>query len=212
MYTIKEILEIHADSIQEFWFDVDGVMTPKGAITIYDACTENLHAGFELKDGINSIRLVPCNEEGKPLENIVEYIAGYTGEPIFEGYRFDTRDGQVIQYLVKNRFPVYFISGRDSPCVRKRALTLGAIPVLGAKDKLATISTLTKCGVDKVLFIGDGIQDCETLRAVGVGFAPSDASSEVLQSADATTDACGGEGVIREVITEFLKIRSMWPA
>lgn len=211
MYTIKEMLEIHADSIQEFWFDVDGVMTPKGAITIYDVRKESTLVGFERNDGIDSIRLVPCNEEGQPLKNIVEYIAGNVGEPIFEGYRFDTRDGQVIQYLVQNGFPVYFISGRDSPCVRKRAQTLGAVAFLGAKDKYATIKEYGKCDMSHLLFVGDGIQDCETMRAVGVAIAPADASMEAIHSAHAVTHALGGDGVIHEVVTEFLKIRGLWP-
>lgn len=212
MASIKDLFEEYAVPIRQFWFDVDGVMTPKGAITIYDVHTENPHAGFVRNDGINSTRLVPCNEEGQPLENTVEYIAGYVGEPIFEGYRFDTRDGQVIQYLVRNGFPVYFISGRDSPCVRKRAQALGAVAFLGAKDKYATIKEHAKCDMSHVLFIGDGIQDCETMRAVGIAIAPADASTEAIRSAHAVTHALGGDGVIYEVVAEFLKIRGMWLA
>ena len=128
-----------------------------------------------------------------------------------EGYRFDTRDGKVVEYLVQNRFPVYFISGRDSACVRKRALALGAVPHLGAKDKLATIMEHSKCRLDQVLFVGDGIQDCEALRAVGIAIAPADASSDAIASAHATTISRGGDGVISEIVTEFLKIRGMWP-
>ncbi len=212
MTKLEAFMQEKAPTIKEFWFDVDGVMTPQGAITIYDVRDGGALIGFERKDGITSTRLVPCDEHGTPRANIVECIAGYGDEPIMEGYRFDPRDGKVVEYLVENGFPVYFISGRDSACVRKRALALGATPLLGVKDKLALIREKANSALGEIMFIGDGIQDVETLRAVGFSVAPKDASPEALFAAHVCTDARGGEGVLSEVITLFLKTRGLWPA
>src|SRR3989344_4668648 len=132
---IARILARYASGIEEIWLDVDGVMTRQGGLAIYDVSDE--HTLFERRDGIQSIRLVPCDECGQPTPNVVEYVAGLTSEPIMEGYCFDTRDGHVIETAVKAGIPVFFISGRNSPAVLKRAINLGAIPFLGEKDKVS---------------------------------------------------------------------------
>ncbi len=210
--TLETLLKAKAPHIKEFWFDVDGVMTPQGAVTIYDVHNLDALVGFERKDGIVGTRLVPCDKYGVPLQHIVEYLAGYEGESIMEGYRFDPRDGKVVEYLVEHGFPVYFISGRNSPCVRKRALALGAIPLLGVKDKLTLMKEKAACSLGEILFIGDGIQDVEALAASGVAIAPADASPEAIAASHATTHARGGEGVLNEALTIFLKARDLWPA
>lgn len=212
MSKLENLLVQKSANLAEFWFDVDGVMTPQGAVTIYDVSPSATLMGFERTDGIHSIKLVPCDEYGVPLSNTVEYVAGYAGEPIMEGYRFDPRDGKVVEYLVANNFPVYFISGRDSACVRKRALALGAVPLLGVKDKLAVMQEKVKCSFDQVMFVGDGIQDVKALQASGVAIAPADASSDAIQAAHALTDARGGEGVLSEILSIFLKERGLWPS
>jgi 3-deoxy-D-manno-octulosonate 8-phosphate phosphatase (KDO 8-P phosphatase) len=208
---LESLIQRSASEIKEFWFDVDGVMTPQGQVTIYDVVSDIPGRCFERKDGIDSIRLVPCDENGKPLENVVEYIAGTTGEPIMEGYRFDPRDGKVIEYAVANKYPVYFVSGRNSPCVKKRALVLGARSFLGEKDKLAIIKKHSQVSLSNILFIGDGIQDCEAMGQAGLSIAPADACEEALAIAHGITSSRGGEGVIAEVLAVFLKAQDMWP-
>ncbi len=213
MVVLERLLEEKAKGIQKFFFDVDGVMTPQGAVTIYDVRAGSYLNSFERKDGIVSTRLVPCDEHGIPQQNVVEYIAGYVGEHIMEGYRFDPRDGKVVEYLVEHNFPVYFISGRDSPCVRKRALALGATPLLGVKDKLTMISSHMAGHLSHAMFVGDGIQDCEALHAIrelgGIAVAPADASEEAIAVTNCVTKARGGEGVLDEILRCFFRVREI---
>jgi len=212
---LEDLIRQKASQIQQFWFDVDGVMTPQGRITIYDVSTLAGFPCLERRDGIQTIRLVPCDENGVPIKNVVEYYSGKEDEPIMEGYQFDPRDGKVIEYLVENKFPVYFVSGRNSPCVKVRALALGAIPLLGVPEKLSVIKHV---GVPlaNIMFVGDGIQDCGILNAVreagGIAIAPADASDDAKRAAEGITQAKGGEGVLSEILTLFLKERGLWPA
>lgn len=46
--------------------------------------------------------------------------------------------------------------------------------------------------------MGDDVNDAECLRAVGLSFAPSDATSAAKSAADVVTIARGGEGAVRE--------------
>ncbi len=208
---LEQLIKELASSITTFVFDVDGVMTTQGPVTIYDVSKDIQAPHLVLEDGIRSMRWVPCDENGVPLSNIVEYLAGNEGEPIMEGYRFDTRDGKVVEYLVQYGFPVYFMSGRNSPAVRKRALALGAIPVLGVTDKLAEIKKLN-LNLQEICYIGDGIQDCEAMGVCRLSIAPNDACEEVKKIAHAHTLVEGGKGVLHEVVSLFLKERGLWPA
>jgi 3-deoxy-D-manno-octulosonate 8-phosphate phosphatase (KDO 8-P phosphatase) len=211
MKSIEPVIRERAYHIRQVWTDVDGVLTPQGTLAIYDVLYSGSHVAFESRDGLCVTRLVPCDEYGRPLSNSIEYFAGYPGAQIMEGYRFDTRDGMVVKYLVEAGVPVYFISGRDSPCVRARASALGAVPLLGARDKLAVMQEHATCSLDEILFIGDGIQDCDALRATGISVAPADAAPEAVLAAQGVTHAVGGSGVLSEVATYFMKARGMWP-
>lgn len=218
MSQLVEVISAQASAIKEFWFDVDGVMTPQGAITIFDVCDDHgrLSHFVRRQEGLASVTLVPCDDAGRPIANVVESLAGYVADdgtvPVWEGYRFDPRDGKVVEYLVQAGYKVHFISGRDSACVRDRARKLKAVPHLGIKDKLPYIKQHALCLPSEILFIGDGIQDCEVLGVAGVAIAPKDACPEALAAAHAVTEAKGGEGVLSETLTIFLKVRGLWPA
>ncbi len=215
MSDIEQVMQQYAAHLKEFWFDVDGVMTAQAALTIYDVQRDGNLVGFTRSDGIVSITLVPSDEHGVPIANVVEYFAGYEGEPIMEGYRFDPRDGKVVEYLVQHQRPTFFISGRNSPCVRKRAKTLGATPLLGEKDKLSVIKTLSKASLNQLLFIGDGIQDVEAMEAIkeagGFTCAPADACDEAKAASVYITEVKGGAGVVHEVISAYLRSVNLWP-
>ena len=205
-----EDLELRARNLKELWFDVDGVMTPQGSLVIYDLSSES-GIVFERYDGVRSVRLVPCDEHGKPLQNVVEYLAGRAEEPIFEGYRYDTRDGKVIEIAVKSGLRVFFVSGRNSPAMSRRAVNLGAIPHLGIKDKAATIVRESRCIASERCFVGDGIQDVGALRETkdGLAVAPADEAPEAHEAAHWITEARGGEGVIHEVLRVIFAIRGI---
>lgn len=208
--THEEIVARLTPQIQEIWLDVDGVMTRQQDLTIYDIGNPS-HPAFERRDGIQSLRLVPCDEYGHPLENVVEYFAGTIGEPIMEGYRFDTRDGRMIETAVKAGLHIFFISGRNSLCVAKRAVNLGAVPFLGEKDKVTAIERETKHSWNEILFIGDGFQDVGALSKAALSVCPADGSPEAKDAAVWVTETRGGEGVVHEVLHALFKIRGIKP-
>lgn len=207
----EEIIARHAPQIQEIWLDVDGVMTRQQDLVIYDVGVNPLHPAFRQDDGVQSILLVPCDQNGKPIENTVEYIAGIIGEPIMEGYRFDTRDGRMIEVAIKAGLRVFFISGRNSPCVTKRARNLGAIPVLGEKDKVSAIEQRTNCSWKEILFIGDGFQDVCVLSRAAISVCPADGAPEAKDAAMLITEARGGEGVVYEILQMLFWARGIEP-
>jgi 3-deoxy-D-manno-octulosonate 8-phosphate phosphatase (KDO 8-P phosphatase) len=77
-------------------------------------------------------------------------------------------------------------------------------------DKLAEIQKLD-LNPHEVCFVGDGIQDCEAMGVCRLSIAPNDASEEAKEIAHGVTSVEGGNGVLHEIVSLFLKERGLWP-
>lgn len=63
---------------------------------------------------------------------------------------------------------------------------------------------------EEVLYIGDDIPDIQVIRAAGIGAAPADAVTDVLETADYICKAPGGKGCIRELIEKIMREAGTW--
>jgi D-sedoheptulose 7-phosphate isomerase len=76
--------------------------------------------------------------------------------------------------------------------------------VTGAKDKLAALCELAqRCStsLDMMCYVGDSDRDAPALRAVGLGFAPSNSTPAARRAAGAVLRAAGGYGAVSEVVS-----------
>ena len=62
----------------------------------------------------------------------------------------------------------------------------------------------------EVLFMGDDIPDFEVMKVAGVPVCPSDADREIKQVASYISDKKGGEGCVRDVIEQVLRLHNKW--
>src|SRR4030042_1662478 len=96
----------------------------------------------------------------------------------------------------------------------KRLKQLGVKDVyLNSRSKLEHFNTfLRKHDLDKsdVLFMGDDIPDLEVMKVAGVPVCPSDADSEIKQAACYISDKKGGEGCVRDVIEQVMRLQDCW--
>ena len=65
-------------------------------------------------------------------------------------------------------------------------------------------------GKSEVLFMGDDIPDYDVMKAAGVPVCPADADSEIKQIASYISDKKGGEGCVRDVIEQVLRLHNNW--
>lgn len=116
---------------------------------------------------------------------------------------FNVKDGQIMGHLRKAGVLVGAISGRESAAVSKRAAELKLdFCHQGIVDKEAVFLKLMefyKLKKKEVAFVGDDINDLGILKQVGLPVCPADAPAYVRNFAELTTQAKGGQGVIREV-------------
>jgi 3-deoxy-D-manno-octulosonate 8-phosphate phosphatase (KDO 8-P phosphatase) len=147
-------------------------------------------------DGVLSLQTIGLNAFGVPNRTV------------------NLRDGYAVQLAVKKGYFVAVISGSNSKEYMKRLKQLGVKDVyLNSRSKLEHFNTfLRKHDLDKndVLFMGDDIPDYEVMKVAGVPVCPADADSEIKQVALYVSDKRGGEGCVRDVIEQVLRLHNKW--
>jgi len=126
----------------------------------------------------------------------------------------NVKDGYALQYAVKKGYRICVISGGKSLSMAQRMEGLGVTDVfLGIENKLATFNKyLIDNNLDKtqVLYMGDDIPDYEIMMNVGVSTCPSDAAMEIKAVSDYISDVKGGEGCVRDIIEQVLRLHDNW--
>lgn len=147
-------------------------------------------------DGVLSLQTISLNIFGIPDRTV------------------NLRDGYALQLAVKKGYHVGIISGSNSKEYKKRLKLLGIKDVyLNSRTKSKHFRHfLEKHGLDagEVLFMGDDIPDFEVMKQAGVPACPSDADSEIRQVAVYISDRKGGEGCVRDVIEQVLRLHDNW--
>ena len=128
--------------------------------------------------------------------------------------RFDVRDGLGIRLLQQAGVEVAWLSGGKSGATEQRAHYLGIRHVLtGVKDKPAALAALQASlgmAAAGTAFVGDDLNDLAVRPAVGLLIATADAVQPLRRRADWVLDRNGGDGAVRRLADEILKVRGDW--
>jgi len=147
-------------------------------------------------DGVLSLQTITLNSFGVPNRTV------------------NLRDGYALQLAVKKGYKIGVISGSSSKEYQKRLKLLGVKDIyLNSRSKIEHFNNfLEKHNLNKsdVLFMGDDIPDFEVMKAAGVPVCPSDADSEIKQVSSYISDKKGGEGCVRDVIEQVLRLNNDW--
>ena len=125
------------------------------------------------------------------------------------------RDGFGLAQAVKNGYYVWIISGSSSEGVRKRLKYLGIDEVyMNVENKWTKLESLLlqyRVSAKEVLYMGDDIPDYEVMSRCAIKTAPADAAPEIIAIADYVSHKKGGEGCVRDVIEQVLRVKGDWP-
>lgn len=124
------------------------------------------------------------------------------------------RDGFAIQRAVNKNYPVGIITGAEMPAVMKRYQGLGITDIyLGSTNKKSDIIRFLKkyrIEASDVLYMGDDLPDLEVMKMVGFPTCPDDAVVEVKQISKYISNFTGGNGCVRDVIEQVLRLHKKW--
>jgi YrbI family 3-deoxy-D-manno-octulosonate 8-phosphate phosphatase len=115
-------------------------------------------------------------------------------------------DGWGVGQLRRAGFRQVILSTETNPVVAARARKLDIEALQGSGDKLRDLAGYCRAhgvALERVLYVGNDVNDLEAMRAVGLPVAPRDAHPAVLAVAKHVTRAGGGEGVVKE-LSEWL--------
>ncbi|HVN57461.1 MAG TPA: HAD family hydrolase [Bacteroidales bacterium] len=147
-------------------------------------------------DGVLSLQTINLNSFGIPARTV------------------NLRDGYALQLAVKKGYRIAVISGSSSKDYLKRLKLLGVTDIfLNSKKKIDHYNAfLRKYNLDKreVLYMGDDIPDFEVMQQCGIAVCPADADSEIKQISAYISDRRGGEGCVRDIIEQVLRLHNNW--
>lgn len=125
------------------------------------------------------------------------------------------RDGYAVQLAIKKGFPVAIISGGKSDSLHSRFKGLGVTDIyLGSLDKMSDFTDYCykySLKPEEILYMGDDLPDYDVLQKVGVSCCPSDAVSQIKGIVKYISPFKGGEGCVRDVIEQVLRVQNHWP-
>jgi 3-deoxy-D-manno-octulosonate 8-phosphate phosphatase (KDO 8-P phosphatase) len=150
---------------------------------------------FDL-DGVLSLQTITLNSFGVPNRTV------------------NLRDGYALQLAVRKGYRVAVITGSNCKEYSRRLKLLGVSDIyLNSRTKLDHYySFLKKYGLSNtdVLYMGDDIPDFEVMNLVGIPVCPADADTEIKQISVYISDRKGGEGCVRDVIEQVLRLNNKW--
>ena len=127
---------------------------------------------------------------------------------------FHVQDGLGAKLLQKAGVQVVVLTGRKSEVVARRCEELGISPVFqGVSDKKTVLAEfMKKEGLQKqeVAYIGDDVNDRESMTLTGLTVCPADAHQVIKRLVDYITWKKGGQGAFRELADLILTARNIW--
>lgn len=126
----------------------------------------------------------------------------------------NVKDGYAMKNALNKGYRVCIISGGTNEGVRSRLAALGIEDIyLGAHNKIQQYKELVKkynLQAENVLYMGDDVPDFPVMELVGLAACPNDAVREIQQISKYISDKKGGEGCVRDVIEQVLRVQEKW--
>ena len=156
---------------------------------------------------LQGIRLFATDVDG-----VLTDAGMYYAESGDEWKKFNTRDGMGLKLLQKAGIITAIVTQERTKLVARRAERL-AISELhqGVLDKLSLVREMAArhaLTLSQVAYIGDDVNDLETLKAVGFSATPADGMPQIVAVVDYVCQNKGGEGAVREIIEMILEAQA----
>ena len=146
----------------------------------------------------SEISLIVYDFDGVMTDNKV-----YIDQDGKEMVQVNRADGLGISILAKHGFEQIILSTEENIVVQKRADKLGIHCISAVDDKLRELKTYCKkreIYLENVLYIGNDVNDLESMKAVGWPLCPCDAHKSIRDISKFVMTTSGGNGVIRELL------------
>lgn len=149
------------------------------------------------------IKLIISDFDGVLTDNRV--IVSETGQ---EYVCVSRADGQAVHLLRNMGMELVILSTETNGVVSKRADKMGVSCIQAVADKAECIRSYCSeknISLSQIAYIGNDVNDYEAMKLAAIKVAPQDAYDVVKKIADYVTEAKGGYGVVRELVSIIKK-------
>ena len=161
------------------------------------------------KEKLQNIRAFILDFDGV-LSNGMVYVTA-DGEQV---RATNVKDGYALHYALKKGYKIAVISGGFAESMRMRFKEFHGMEMyLKVSNKIEVFNQyLEKHGLkpEEVLVMGDDIPDYPMMKLAGVKCCPADAAIEIQQLADYISFRNGGEGAVRDIIEQTMRLQGTW--
>lgn len=161
------------------------------------------------KSILKNIKTLIFDIDGVFTDNRVILIPGM--EPV---RTFSARDGYALHYAIKKGLRIVIITGGKSESVEERLHEMGVneiyVGIKNKEKKLQEFIAETNSNIDEILYMGDDIPDMQVMSLVALACCPQDAVNEVKSICNYVSPIKGGQGCVRDIIEQTLKVQGKW--
>lgn len=147
-------------------------------------------------DGVLSCETISLHPSGEPMRTV------------------NIKDGYALQLAVKKGFQIAIITGGNTNAVKIRYESLGVQDIyLASAVKIHDYRDFRdkyNLKDEEILYMGDDIPDIEVMKNCGLPCAPKDAANEVKVASKYISSRNGGQGCVRDVVSQVLSAQSKW--
>lgn len=123
-------------------------------------------------------------------------------------------DGYALKSALQKGYYVCAISGGNNPGVKERLRDLGVtdiyLNIRHKGDQLQEYLEINGLDPGTVMYMGDDIPDIPAMQQVALPACPQNAAPEVKEISRYVSHKSGGEGCVRDIIEQVLKVRGDW--
>jgi YrbI family 3-deoxy-D-manno-octulosonate 8-phosphate phosphatase len=153
---------------------------------------------------IDEIDTIVIDFDGVLTDNSV-YL-NHSGQ---EWVKCSRADGLAFDTLHKLNKTVLILSSETNKVVTARAKKLNVRVIQSMKNKIDAIDLITNNGsinLEKILYIGNDLNDLNIMKLCGYTACPSDSHLSIKKISKFVLKARGGDGVIREIVEDILSL------
>ena len=128
--------------------------------------------------------------------------------------KMSVKDGYAVKTAISKGYNVCIITGGTNQGVKERLKGLGVTDFyMGAhykEEPLKEYMDMYNLSPENILYMGDDMPDIPPMQLVGLPTCPQNAVPEVKMNAKYISHIHGGEGCVRDVIEQVLRVRGDW--
>lgn len=127
----------------------------------------------------------------------------------------NAKDGYAVKIANDAGYKIGIITGGREESIKKRFNGLGLTDIyLDSTDKVDDLEDFMykyDLKPHQILYMGDDLPDYGAMQFAGVATCPADAAEEIQNIAYYISGKKGGEGCVRDVIEQVMRVQGKWP-